>query len=83
VVIGGHRDTHFRFLQDLRRGDQILLESPGGELVDYFVTATAVVDTSHRGDARLRRRPSHPDHLLPFDAIRLAVRALCDRDSSP
>jgi len=71
VVIGGHRDTHFRFLEDLKRDDLLLIEDRDRELIDYVVTETAVVD---RGRADLLR--DYGDDRLtlitcyPFDAIR-------------
>ena len=71
VVIGGHRDTHFRFLENLRRGDLLLLEDRDRELVDYAVTNVAVVDRARAdllgdfGDDRLTLITCYP-----FDAIR-------------
>jgi sortase A len=71
VVIGGHRDTHFRFLKDLKAGDRLLLEGRDRELIDYEVTSTEVVDRE-RGDLL---RDFGDDRLTlitcyPFDAIR-------------
>ena len=70
VVIGGHRDTHFRFLKDLKPGDLLLLEDRDRELIDYEVTETAVVDRERTdllrdfGDDRLTLITCYP-----FDAI--------------
>ncbi|VAX05870.1 LPXTG-site transpeptidase family protein [hydrothermal vent metagenome] len=36
-VITGHRDTHFRFLQELEKGDQIELGLPDGRVARYAV----------------------------------------------
>ena len=56
VVIGGHRDTHFRFLKDVKPGDLLLVEDRDRELIDYAVTETAVVDRERTDlHARLRR----------------------------
>jgi len=71
VVIGGHRDTHFRFLKDLKPGDLLLIEDRDRELIDYEVTSTEVVDRE-RGDLL---RDFGDDRLTlitcyPFDAIR-------------
>lgn len=41
-VIAGHRDTHFRILKDIRKGDDILLETRNGEYL-YRVKSTRVV----------------------------------------
>ena len=41
-VIAGHRDTHFRVLKDIRRGDDILLQTRAGQF-RYRVKATSIV----------------------------------------
>ncbi len=71
VVIGGHRDTHFRFLKDLSPGDLVLLQGANGEVIDYVVTSAEVVDHL-QGDTQ---RDFGDDRLTlvtcyPFDAIR-------------
>jgi sortase A len=43
VVLAGHRDTHFRFLRDLRPGDALVLETPAGGRGDYAVAWAGVV----------------------------------------
>jgi sortase A len=43
VVLAGHRDTFFRPLRHIRRGDRIILETPRATL-DYRVETTAVVN---------------------------------------
>lgn len=45
AVIGGHRDTHFEFLQDLHHGVLLELQLPDGSWRVYRVENTAVVDT--------------------------------------
>ena len=69
-VIGGHRDTHFQFLQNLANGDELLLQTPDKTLLRYRVHQTEVVDS--------RLQPLHipaelPGLLLvtcyPFDAL--------------
>jgi len=44
-VIGGHRDTHFGFLQQVAVGEEILLQTTAGNLVRYQVRGTEVVDS--------------------------------------
>ena len=44
VMISGHRDTHFRFLQDLKKGARIILKTRTG-IHYYKVTGTQVVDS--------------------------------------
>ena len=41
-VIAGHRDTHFRVLKDIRKGDDIVLETRHGEFL-YRVKNTRIV----------------------------------------
>jgi sortase A len=41
-IIAGHRDTHFRMLKDLRKGDDIILQTRTGEF-HYQVMHTIVV----------------------------------------
>ncbi len=42
AVIAGHRDTHFRVLKDIRKGDEILVRTVEGEF-RYQVRATSIV----------------------------------------
>jgi len=44
IVIAGHRDTHFRFLKDLRPGDEIALEVAGRPTRRYRVTDSEVIN---------------------------------------
>ena len=43
VVYSAHRDTHFRFLKDVKIGDDIFVTRSDGEVFVYRVTSTAVV----------------------------------------
>jgi sortase A len=45
-VIAGHRDTHFRVLKDIRKGDDILIETANGQFL-YRVDDTSVVSPSN------------------------------------
>lgn len=42
-LISGHRDTHFRFLQDLRVGDEVVVERPDG-MSRYIVSRFRIID---------------------------------------
>ncbi|MCB1036954.1 MAG: class GN sortase, partial [Acidobacteria bacterium] len=44
AVVGGHRDTHFSFLRDLRAGDELMVERVPGESSVYRVEDVRVVD---------------------------------------
>ncbi len=71
TIIGGHRDTHFRFLQTLAAGDDIDVQGRDGTWVRYRVDATQVADI--RRD-RLPLSGAAGQLLLvtcwPFDALR-------------
>lgn len=43
-IINGHRDTHFRFLQDLQAGDVVVLETAAG-LQRFAVASLEVIDS--------------------------------------
>ena len=45
VVISGHRDTHFRFLQYLHNGEVLNLETPFKSFA-YQVTGSSIVDVN-------------------------------------
>jgi sortase A len=57
-VIAGHRDTHFRFLKDIHKGDDIILETEDGQFL-YRVTNTEVVT------------PTNTSSLQPTDGAEL------------
>jgi sortase A len=60
-VIAGHRDTHFRVLKDIRRGDEIVLETRQGEY-RYRVERTSVV--SPRDTSALQPTPAAELNLI-------------------
>lgn len=45
AVIAGHRDTHFQFLKDARRGERIKIESPAGGEYLYEIVDAQIVDS--------------------------------------
>ena len=70
AVVGGHRDTHFAFLRELRSGQRITLELPGGQIREYRVTDARVVDASRSSiDARGDRERLLLVTCYPFDAV--------------
>lgn len=89
VAVGGHRDTHFRFLKELVVGDEILLTGRDGVPRRYRVAETAIVD--HR-DLRATAPTLAPTLTLitcyPFDALapggplRYVVRAAASSSRS-
>jgi len=71
TVIAGHRDTHFRFLKDIQRGELIQLQSLTGKMIQYEVSETIIVDEKQ---AEYLANTSENTLTLitcyPFDAIR-------------
>jgi sortase A len=69
-ILSGHRDTHFRFLEDLEPGDSLRVQGPDGAWRAYRVGATEVIDARR---ARLLPGDATPRLTLvtcyPFDAI--------------
>ncbi|MDO6748194.1 class GN sortase [Gilvimarinus sp. 1_MG-2023] len=43
-VVGGHRDTHFAFLRDLRDGDQLRWQSESGRWQHYVISKRSIAD---------------------------------------
>lgn len=71
AIVSGHRDTHFRFLERVRPGDAIVVETPGRPPRRLTVADTAVVDAR---TAVIRSAPDAAALVLvtcyPFDAVR-------------
>jgi sortase A len=70
TVIAGHRDTHFRALEDLVIGDEFTLERPDGETFRYTVAALDVIDS----DSEALRLDADDNVVAlvtcwPFDAV--------------
>ncbi len=71
MIVTGHRDTHFRFLKDVRLNDQYDLTGPEGITLRYRVTEQRVMDS--RRDVIPTRRGKEELVLVtcyPFNAIR-------------
>jgi sortase A len=89
-VLSGHRDTHFRFLQDLTPGTRLRIQRTDGRWRSYRVGGSAVIDA---GEARLALGTGRPVVTLvtcyPFDAItpggplRYLVSAEAERRRGP
>lgn len=70
-VIGGHRDTHLAFLQNVKPGDELVVERADGARIAYQVTDALVLD---RRDVWVAKQEG-PNRLtlvtcFPFDALR-------------
>jgi sortase A len=70
LVISGHRDTHFRFLKKVRKGETILVEDEHGSVHAYRITGAKVVDSRTH---TLRLEGDEARLVLvtcwPFDAV--------------
>ena len=83
AVVGGHRDTHFAFLQRLQPGDVLQVQLPSAQLRQYRVQATRVVDAGREwlpltaDYEELMLVTCYPfDSLLAGGSLRFVVRAL-------
>jgi sortase A len=69
-VLMGHRDTHFRFLRDLKRGDALLLRGVDGSAMRYRVVGFATVRYDHFAYPIAPARPLLAlATCYPFDAV--------------
>ncbi len=79
-VIAGHRDTHFRILKDIRRGDDIIVETRAGEYL-YRVKSTRVVPPTNTSalqptrDAELNLITCYPFYYVGAAPKRFVVEA--------
>ena len=79
-VIAGHRDTHFSVLQNIRDGDDVILER-GGRTFRYRVDEMSVVNPDNTGSLRptkdsvLTLITCYPFHYIGSAPRRFIVRA--------
>lgn len=88
-IIAGHRDTHFRFLEQLRPGDRLELEGIEGIRERWHVAEAAIVDARHSAlDMTLDEERLTLVTCYPFDAVaangplRYVVSLLREGDTS-
>jgi len=83
TVIAGHRDTHFRFLKDIRIGDRIQVES-GGATYWFTVKSTRIVSPRDLSPLRQGKSPQltlitcYPFYYIGPAPKRFIVRAEAD-----
>ena len=70
IIVSGHRDTHFKFLEELTIGDQIIYESPDQSVQRFIVSTTSIINTNNTQTIPI----SFQDGLIlitcyPFDVI--------------
>lgn len=69
IVIGGHRDTHFNFLQHLIIGDILILETPQNKQIHYRVTGLRIVDYKDTGALSQDNSALTLITCYPFDTV--------------
>jgi sortase A len=75
-VIAGHRDTHFRVLHELRKGDDIKVRTNSGDFL-YRVDSISVVSPSNTASLRASNRPVlHLVTCYPFYYVGSAPQRL-------
>jgi len=88
-VVSAHRDTHFRFLQQLQPGDRLELITLQGARLTYAVASAEVHDKSDlwlldQGQYLLTLITCYPfDALLPGGPERYVIRAVPLQESAP
>jgi sortase A len=88
VVLGGHRDTFFRPLRQIRDGDEITLVTPGGRY-QYVVDWTKVVKPTDTSSLAPTQQPAltlvtcYPFHFIGHAPERFIVRARQVRVGQP
>lgn len=70
VVVAGHRDTHFAFLEQLQQGSELRVQDVAGNWFTYRVSAIEIVDST----ANLLQLDPTQDSLtlltcFPFDTL--------------
>jgi sortase A len=83
AIVTGHRDTHFRFLERVRPGDEVIVDTPGRPPAHFRVRDTAVMDSRTAvirsdgdGEAGLVLLTCYPfDAIRPGGPLRYAVIA--------
>jgi sortase A len=69
-VIGGHRDTHFSFIKNLKVGDEIVIETPQRTTVRYRMTGSTIVHAGASGiGTKSKARRLALVTCYPFDAV--------------
>ncbi|WP_303291571.1 class GN sortase [Marinobacter sp. SS5-14b] len=71
LILAGHRDTHFRHLQNLETGYRLRVQSQGRQWRQYRVTETRIVDSRNES---IDTNRLHADSVLlvtcyPFDSM--------------
>jgi len=68
IVLAGHRDSHFEYLQELKTDDQLILSSRNGDKSHYRVTEKQIINTNATKEIRPRNNMLVLTTCYPFDA---------------
>lgn len=86
VIIAGHNDSHFGFLEQLQIDDELSLEDAQGKQKTYKISSVSVLDSrvsqlQHSTDDELLLVTCYPFHSLDRNTpLRLVVRATAQPD---
>jgi sortase A len=87
IILTGHRDTHFRFLEKLESGDVLALQSRSGKWMRFTVRDRQVVDSrtaaipTHEDETQLILVTCYPfDAIVPGGPLRYVVTAAMEED---
>jgi sortase A len=88
VVLAGHRDTHFRFMQQLKHGDQLRFTGRSGQPKNYRLVSLAVEDSSQQSlsidldDGALILVTCYPfDAVMAGGPLRYVARAVPENNA--
>jgi sortase A len=84
IVIAAHRDTHFRFLKNARKGDVITLAGLDGATRRYAVSGTEIVRwdrfaVAQEAGQRLALATCYPFGAIRHGPLRYVVHAVRQR----
>lgn len=89
-IIAAHRDTHFRFLRELKPGTLIAVQTSDGVVHDYEMSEAQILDVQHHyievqsAEPTLTLLTCYPfDAIVPGGPLRYAVIATTKRVASP
>ena len=85
TILSGHRDTHFRFLEEVKEGEPIIIQKPDGTTTPYTVQAIHIVDALHTKIRLIKDKnylvlvTCYPfDAVIPGGSLRYVVTALAN-----
>jgi sortase A len=90
AIIAGHRDTHFRFLEELQPGDVMVVQTPDARSYHYRITEVKIINETETGyladtdDKTLTLITCYPfAAIAPGGPLRYLVIAKLSEDNIP